>query len=93
MESPDITKFIEIKHKLDELQERYDRHRKNIEDYMIRENMTSIEHTVDNQKYRIKKSILSRESVSKKDIPDDIWNKYCKSSSYTTLRISKLKNS
>ncbi len=86
-----ISKFIEIKHKLDELQERYDRYRKNVEDYMLDQNITTIEHTLDNQKYRIKKSLLSRETISRKELPPEIWDKYCKSSSYTTLRLTKLK--
>jgi uncharacterized protein Yka (UPF0111/DUF47 family) len=89
--STEITKFIELKIKLDELQDRYDRYRKLVEEHMIKENITSIEHVVDNQKYKIKKSLLSRESISKKDLPSDIWEKYCKSSSYSTLRVTKTK--
>jgi uncharacterized protein Yka (UPF0111/DUF47 family) len=91
MSSSELTKFIELKIKLDELQDRYEKYRKIIEDHMIKENITSIEHSIDNQKYKIKKSLLSRESISKKELPKDIWDKYCKSSSYTTLRITKIK--
>jgi hypothetical protein len=86
-----ISKFIEIKLKLDELQKRHDKYRKIVEEHMIQQGLTSIEHTFNNQNYKIKKSILSRESISKKELPQDIWEKYCKSSSYSTLRISKIK--
>lgn len=85
----DLTKFIETKLKLDELQKRHDKYRKIIEEHMINDGLTSLEHTVDNHKYKIKKSLMSRESISKKELPQEIWDKYCKSSTYTTLRINK----
>ena len=87
----DLTKFIETKIKLDELQKRHDKYRKIVEEYMLQEGFTSLEHILDNQKYKIKKSLMSRESISKKELPQEIWDKYCKSSSFTTLRISKAK--
>lgn len=87
----DLTKFIETKLKLDELQKRHDKYRKIIEEYMTQDGLTSLEHAVDSKKYKIKKSLMSRESISKKELPKEIWDKYCKSSSYTTLRITKAK--
>lgn len=87
MSDEDISKFIEIKIKMDELQKRHDKYRKIIEEHMLKQGLNSLEH----QNYKIKKSLLSRESISKKELPQDIWDKYCKSSSYTTLRITKLK--
>lgn len=87
----DLTKFIETKLKLDELQKRHDKYRKIIEEHMLQEGLTSLEHTVDNQKYKIKKSLMSRESISKKELPQEIWDRYCKSSSFTTLRATKTK--
>lgn len=91
MSSSEISKFIEIKLKLDELQDRYDKYRKIVEDHMSIQEIKSIEHTVDDKKYKIKKSFLSRESISKKELPKEIWDKYCKSSSYSTLRLTKMK--
>lgn len=90
MSDEDISKFIEIKLKMDELQKRHDKYRKIIEEHMLQQGLTSIEKLVNGQNYKIKKSLLSRESISKKELPQDIWDKYCKSSSYTTLRITKL---
>ncbi len=87
----DLTKFIETKIKLDELQKRHDKYRKIVEEHMLQDGLTSLDHTIDNQKYQIKKSLMSRESISKKELPQEIWDRYCKSSSYTTLRISKIK--
>lgn len=36
MSSSELTKFIELKIKLDELQERYEKYRKIVEEHMIR---------------------------------------------------------
>lgn len=91
MSEEDISKFIETKLKIDELQKRHDKYRKIVEEHMLQQGLTSIEKLVNGQNYKIKKSLLSRESISKKELPQDIWDKYCKSSSYTTLRITKLK--
>jgi len=91
MSSNEISKFIEIKIKLDELQDRYEKYRKIVEEHMKEQEITSIEHTLDDKKYKIKKSFLSRESISKKELPKEIWDKYCKSSSYSTLRVTKMK--
>lgn len=91
MSEEDISKFIETKLKMDELQKRHDKYRKLVEEHMLQQGLTSIEKLVNGQNYKIKKSLLSRESISKKELPQDIWDKYCKSSSYTTLRITKLK--
>lgn len=87
----DFTKFIEIKIKLDELQKRYEKYRTVVEEHMKQDGINYIEHTVDNQKYKIQKSLMSRESISKKELPKEIWERYCKSSSYNTLRVSKMK--
>jgi hypothetical protein len=87
----DLSKFIETKLKLDELQKRHDKYRKIIEEHMIQEGLNTIHHKIENQSYKIKKSLMSRESISKKELPQEIWDKYCKSSSYSTLRISKIK--
>ena len=91
MSEEDICKFIETKMKMDELQKRHDKYRKIVEEHMLQQGLTSIEKQINGQNYKIKKSLLSRESISKKELPQDIWDKYCKSSSYTTLRITKLK--
>lgn len=39
--------------------------------------------------YIVKKKEMSRESVAKKDLPEDVWNQYCKKLSYETLTIKE----
>ena len=36
-------------------------------------------------KYKVQKRLQSREGISKKDVPADIWTCYAKTSEYTTL--------
>lgn len=39
--------------------------------------------------YIVKKKEMSRESVTKKDLPEDVWKKYCKQLNYETLTIKE----
>lgn len=51
-----------------------------------------IEHSVDTIKtedYIVSKKESSRESISKVDLPEDIWRKYCKTTSYSTYSIKE----
>ena len=89
--SDSLTKFIEIKNKLAELEKRYEKYRKIIEQHMVENQISKINHTIDNDHYSIKKTASSRQSISKKDLPSDIWNKYCKSTSYHIITITKNK--
>lgn len=40
--------------------------------------------------YRVKLTNMTRESLSKKDCPKDIWSKYCKTSSYSMIKLESL---
>lgn len=88
-----LTKFIETKSKIDELEKKHEKYRKMIEEYMMKEDLEKIEHynQVDGQKYKLKKMMMSRETISKKELPKDIWDKYCKSSTYSMIRLTKSK--
>lgn len=87
-----LSKYIETKNKLKELEKKTEKYNKMIQEYMVKENMNSLIHEHDNQRYKFKKSIVSRDTISKKDLPVDIWDKYSKSSSYVMLHLSKMKD-
>lgn len=87
-----LSKYIETKNKLKELEKKTEKYNKMIQEYMTKENMNSLIHEHDNQKYKFKKSVVSRDTISKKDLPVDVWDKYSKSSSYVMLHLSKLKD-
>ena len=89
--SETLTKFIETKNKLEDLQKRHERYRKLIEDHMLNEGVADLCHKIDNDSYQIKKTLTSRETISKKELPKDVWEKYSKSSSYSIIRVKKLK--
>ena len=44
-------------------------------------------------KYNLKKINISRSTISKNDLPIDIWNKYSKSSSFTSYYLHPIKKS
>lgn len=87
-----LSKYIETKNKLKELEKKNEKYNKIIQEYMTKENINSLIHEHDNQKYKFKKSVISRDIISKKDLPLDIWDKYSKSSSYIMLALTKIKN-
>lgn len=80
-----IEKFLEIKKQLSELEKRHEKYRKWIESYMEKEQMMEIEH--DN--IRIKLTKQQRESVSKKDLPPEVWSKYAKRTTFNVIKVSK----
>jgi hypothetical protein len=89
MISETIAKFIEAKQKLAEWEKRHEKYRTIIEDHMRDQDLSSIEQKVDETDYIIKKIVISRETLGKKDVPADIWERYSKSTRYTMLRVDK----
>lgn len=80
-----VEKFLEIKKQLSELEKRHEKYRKWIESYMEKEQMMEIEH--DNITIKLTKQ--QRESVSKKDLPPEVWSKYAKRTSFNVIKVSK----
>jgi hypothetical protein len=88
--SETIAKWIDMKEKIAELEKKHEKYRNMIQDFMEKDNITELPYVdSNNKKYSIKKSILHRETLSKKDIPSHLWDQYHKTSSYTMLRLSE----
>ena len=88
--SETIAKWIDLKEKIAELEKKHEKYRNIIQDFMEKDDMTELPYVdSNNKKYSIKKSILHRETLSKKDIPSHLWDQYHKTSSYTMLRLSE----
>jgi regulator of replication initiation timing len=85
-------RFIEIKDKLAELEKKHEKYRKMVEDLMIHENTNIISHTYGDDTYQIKKTLSARQSVSKSDLPEEIWEKYAKTSTFHIIRVDKVKD-
>lgn len=86
-----IAKFIETKNKLEDLQKRHERYRKIIEEHMISEGIVELTQKIDSDSYQIKKTLMTRETISKKELPKEVWDRYSKACSYSTIRVKKLK--
>lgn len=83
MERIDLNDWHEIKQNIKRLEKRSERYRRIIEKYMTDKGLrklTQNDHTV---------SLQSRttSSISRKDIPSDVWEKYCKTSQYNVLTL------
>lgn len=88
-----LSKYIETKNKIKDLEKKAEKYNKIIQDYMTKESLNTIEHFHEDSTYNFKKSIVSRESISKKELPREIWDKYCKSSSYVMITFKESKDS
>jgi hypothetical protein len=75
-----------------EWEKRHDKYRKIIEEYMRDRDVVTIPHTDEHEnEYEVKKLALSRETLAKKDVPVDVWEKYSKATRYTMIRLDKKK--
>lgn len=86
-----IAKFIEAKQKIAEWEKRHEKYKTMIEEHMRDRDLATIDHTIDETSYQIKKLIMNRETLCKKDVPADIWERYSKSTRYTMIRVDKKK--
>lgn len=80
-----IDKFLETRDKLADLEKKHEKYRKTIEEYMTSQGLGEIKHN----DLILKKSLSTRETVSKKDLPAEIWEKYSKLSRYTMITVKK----
>lgn len=80
-----IQKYIETKEKLSELEKKADKYRDYIEYYMKKDMLSEITYS----NHIIKKYTITRETISKKDVPQHIWDEYHKTSTSTMIRILK----
>jgi hypothetical protein len=83
-----IAKYIETKEKISELEKKVEKYREYIEYYMNKDNIDEIPY----QSHLIKKYTLTRETISKKDVPKHIWDEYHKKSTSTCIRILNKKD-
>lgn len=80
-----VSEWYKMKEQASFFEKKADKLRSDIMDYMKEINIDSILTT----DYIVKKKEMSRESVTKKDLPEDIWKKYCKQLNYETLTIKE----
>lgn len=86
-----LTKFIESKQRLSELEKKVEKYRTIVEKYMVDKDRSEIDHSIDGEKYSIKKTMSQRTGISKKDLPSEIWDKYHSTSRFNIITVSKKK--
>lgn len=80
-----VSEWYKMKEQAAFFDKKADKLRNDIMSYMKDINIDSIVTT----DYIVKKKELSRESVTKKDLPEDVWKQYCKRLNYETLTIKE----
>ena len=80
-----IIKYYECKQKISEYEKKLEIGREILEEYMKKNNLNSI----DSKDFIVKKTNINRETVSKRNLPEDIWKKYCVNINYFQMNIKK----
>lgn len=80
-----INDWKNVKDQISKLQKESDRYKSKIEDIMEKTG-TSI---IKGSKYTITKKYQQNNRMIKKDVPEDIWEKYCTIITYNTMTFSK----
>jgi hypothetical protein len=82
-----LSNWFEAKQRIIELEKKCDKY-KSIADKVL--NMRG-EDSIKSKTFKLTKSDIERQSISKKDVPKDIWKTYAKLSSFSTYRLSQIK--
>lgn len=83
-----LTNWFEAKQKLSELEKKCDKYKLTADRIM---NMRG-EDVLKSRSFKLTKTDMERETLSKKDVPKDIWNAYAKVSSFSTFRLTPIKS-
>jgi len=82
-----LSNWFEAKQKIAELEKKCDKY-KSIADKIM--NMKG-EDSLKSKTFKLTKTDIERETIAKKDVPKDIWKTYCKTSSFSTYRLTQNK--
>lgn len=89
-----VTKWLECRQKLDEYTRKTERYRNLVEQHMVDSGINRMAGwSSDGKAYKISLSTRSRESLSKKDVPPEVWEQYAKASRFRVLLATEEKKS
>ena len=83
-----LKKWAETKKEIATLEKKCDKYKKYVD--AILENNDS--ESVSSNEYILKRKIISKSTLSKNDVPKDIWNKYSKNCSYPAYFLTSAKS-
>ena len=78
-----LSQYFEYKHKHDDLTKKMDKIKQNIKATLKKDGKNKFQNKIAN----VSISDGSRSSITKKDVPSEIWEKYSKKSCYEILNI------
>lgn len=91
MSSKDIDELLEIwnetKTKIADLEKKCDKYKQYCERLMKKMNVDILS----GSRYYVSRSQVTRSTMSKKDVPDDVWNKYASKCTYPSYYVKKVK--
>ena len=91
MSSEDIDELLELwnttKQKITELEKKCDKYKAYVEKLMEKRNINILSGT----QFTVNRTEVKRTSISRKDVPLDIWNKYANNNTYFMYHLKKLK--
>ncbi len=89
-----LTRWLDYRQKADEYTKKVEKYRQLVEQGMIDASVTQTRaQTSDGKIYKVSLSNRSRESLSKKDVPSDVWEQYAKASRFRVLLAQEEKKS
>ena len=80
-----IEKWFKLKEDLNEIEKELEKHKNIVIKYMNENELDKIKSTKNN----VSRTLCNRDFLNKKDIPSNIWEKYCKKNSYYVFKINK----
>ena len=79
-----LDEWWETKKKIAALSSKEKGLKRKVDDAMVKAKRRKLE----DGSFIVSRKECTRESVSKKNLPTDVWDKYCTSTSYTTMTLS-----
>jgi hypothetical protein len=80
-----LEKWYEAKQQINDLESKIDKYKRIAENIMEHKNVE----TLMNDKFTLHKKDINKTTISKKDLPIEIWNKYSKENFYSAFYISR----
>jgi hypothetical protein len=80
-----LEKWYDAKQQISELEDKIEKYKKIADNIMDHKNTD----TLSCDKYTLSKKDMNKTSISKKDLPIEIWEKYSKESFYSAFYLSK----
>ena len=78
-----LEKWDESKKKLSFYEKETEKYREAVERYMNKKNINTLKGTV----FNVTRRSNTRETMSKKDVSDEIWNRYCNKFTYYSYHL------